>query len=268
MTMGDYRHRPSTRSPPHRHHHSRHRPRSPSPSHRRRRSRTSSPPPSYDPDRRRRRERRSPSPHYSPDSRSRPHQPHKNQRRSRSPFRRPLSPPPAPPPKQTPNYAPTGLLAREANTRVLPSGSTTQLKYHEPPEARLPPPQQAWRLYVFSADSAGAADDDPVMLPLATRSCWLLGRDAGVADHVCRGPGIDKQHAVLQFRETAGRGGGKGGAKVVRPYVLDLESRRGTWLNKEILEAGRFVEVRGGDVLRLGDDETELVVMLPPEGLE
>ncbi|KAI7648798.1 hypothetical protein KC318_g17708, partial [Hortaea werneckii] len=53
---------------------------------------------------------------------------------------------PPPPPKQKPNYKPTGLLAKEANTVA---GTAKVLKYHEPPEARKPPPKEQWRLYVF-----------------------------------------------------------------------------------------------------------------------
>lgn len=161
------------------------------------------------------------------------------------------------PPKQKPNYAPTGLLAKEANTIT---GTTTVLKYHEPPEARKPPPTQQWRLYVFKQK------DLLETLHLYTRSIWLVGRDESITDLYLPHPSISKQHAVIQFRFVSVRdefGEGKGR---VRPYVMDLESANGTSLNGERVEATRFVELRDGDVLGFGESEREFVVMLPPEG--
>ncbi|KAI7124240.1 hypothetical protein KC352_g32383, partial [Hortaea werneckii] len=78
-----------------------------------------------------------------------------------------------PPPKQKPNYKPTGLLAKEANTVA---GTSKVLKYHEPPEARKPPPQEPWRLYVFKQK------DLTDTIHLHTRSVWLVGRDQSIAD--------------------------------------------------------------------------------------
>lgn len=46
-----------------------------------------------------------------------------------------------------PNFRPSGLLAAETNTVKASDGSTSVLKYNEPPEARKP--VLAWRLYVF-----------------------------------------------------------------------------------------------------------------------
>ena len=39
---------------------------------------------------------------------------------------------------------------------------------------------------------------------------------------------------------------------VNKPYVIDLESANGTFLNKLKLEERRFVEMREGDLLMLG----------------
>ena len=162
------------------------------------------------------------------------------------------------PEKQKPNYAPSGLLAAETNT--VTAGSTSiVLKYHEPPEARLPPPSQPWRLYVFKSS------DILETLPLHERTCWLFGREKAVADHVTEHPSCSKQHAVLQFRfvEKKGEfGDRKAGTKL---YVLDLESANGTSLNGERVPEKRYVEVRSGDVLKFGDSSREYVALLPPK---
>lgn len=69
---------------------------------------------------------------------------------------------------------------------------------------------------------------------------YLFGRDLTVADIVTAHPSCSKQHAVLQFRltEKAGGAGGfdeyglaVGPAAAVRPYLLDLGSINGTFLN-------------------------------------
>lgn len=49
--------------------------------------------------------------------------------------------------KTQPNFNASGLLAAETNTVTRSDGTSTVLKYNEPPEARRP--SQGWRLYVF-----------------------------------------------------------------------------------------------------------------------
>ena len=49
--------------------------------------------------------------------------------------------------KSKPNFAPSGLLAAATNTVKTADGTSTVLKYNEPPEARKP--VLGWRLYVF-----------------------------------------------------------------------------------------------------------------------
>ncbi|GAM87483.1 hypothetical protein ANO11243_055080 [Dothideomycetidae sp. 11243] len=172
-----------------------------------------------------------------------------------------------PPEKQKPNFAPTGLLAREANTVATSrAGRSVVLKYHEPAEARKPPASQAWRLYRFAA--SGKKEDDDVV-PLAERSCWLFGRETAVVDVLLDEPTAGKQHAVVQFRHSVSRDEYGDKIERVRPYVIDLESKAGTRLNGERIEAGRYVELRDADVLVFGANDRdgradEWVLMLPP----
>lgn len=49
--------------------------------------------------------------------------------------------------KAKPNFNPSGLLAAATKTVKNVDGTSTVLKYHEPPEARKP--AVGWRLYVF-----------------------------------------------------------------------------------------------------------------------
>ncbi|KAH9828429.1 SMAD/FHA domain-containing protein [Teratosphaeria destructans] len=216
---------------------------------------------SRDDSRRRRRRSRSPDPKRPRRSHSRSHSP---PRRSRAPLpsqtesyrgtTQPPSHPDAAPPKQKPNFRPTGLLAKEANTIA---GTTTVLKYHEPPEARQPPAKDAWRLYVFKTR------DLLDTIPLPDRSCWLFGRDRTVADVPLDHPSVSKQHAVLQFRHLTATDAYGGTRGRVKPYLIDLESANGTRLNGEALDPRRYVELRDGDVVAFGESEREYVLMLP-----
>ncbi|KAI4166382.1 MAG: hypothetical protein LQ348_007819, partial [Seirophora lacunosa] len=150
---------------------------------------------------------------------------------------------------QKPNYAPTGLLAAETNASAQNPSIT--LKYHEPPESRLPSTPHL--LYVFKSTALLST------LQLHERSCWLFGREKQVVDAVIEHPSCSKQHAVLQFRHVVvNKQGGE-----VRLYVIDLESANGTWVNGEKVAPARYVEVRHKDVLRWGGSEREYVLLVP-----
>ncbi|GAB7363343.1 hypothetical protein MBLNU230_g3624t1 [Neophaeotheca triangularis] len=160
-----------------------------------------------------------------------------------------------PPEKRKPNYKPTGLLAKEANTVA---GTTTVLRYHEPPEGRKPPPKQQWRMYVFKKSEVVDT------IYIHTRSCWLAGRDKTVTDLLLEHPSISKQHAVIQFRyqTTTNEFGDK--TSKVKPYLIDLGSANGTKLNGNAIDASRYVELVDGDAIVFGESEREYVMMLPP----
>lgn len=160
--------------------------------------------------------------------------------------------------KQKPNFKQTGLLAREANT-VTVGGTAVVLKYNEPPDARKPPARDEWRLFVFKGQ------DCLQTIELGSRSCWLIGREAAVADLLVEHPSTSKQHAVLQFRYTTrvNEYGDKDAR--VRPYLIDLESSNGTILNGDQIEPARYVEFMDKDVMKIGHSEREYVLMLPPK---
>jgi smad nuclear-interacting protein 1 len=157
--------------------------------------------------------------------------------------------------KQKPNFGNSGLLARETNTIA---GTGIVLKYNEPAEARKPPPSQAWRLYIFKGEEVLET------VPLHVQSCWLLGRETTVVDLPVEHPSTSKQHTVIQFRHTTkvNEFGDKTGT--VKPYIIDLESSNGTILNGDKIEASRFVEIKSGDVMKIGLSQREYVFILPP----
>ncbi|KAF1984097.1 SMAD/FHA domain-containing protein [Aulographum hederae CBS 113979] len=170
--------------------------------------------------------------------------------------------PDAPPPidKQKPNFKSTGLLAKETNT-VQIGTAAIELKYNEPPDARKPPASQPWRLYIFK----GA--DTLATIELFSRSAWLVGREAAVADLLVEHPSTSKQHAAIQFRHSTKVNEYGDRENKVKPYVVDLGSANGTMLNGEVIEKERYVELRDGDLMKFGLSEREYLVQLPPKGM-
>ncbi|KAM3473717.1 hypothetical protein MY5147_004654 [Beauveria neobassiana] len=161
-------------------------------------------------------------------------------------------------PKEKANFGHTGLLAAASNSVTQADGSTVTLKYHEPSEARKPPPRDQWKLYVFKGQDIVDTVD------LSARSCWLVGRDMAVIDLPAEHPSISKQHAVIQFRYTERRN--EFGDKIgkVKPYLIDLESANGTMLNGVRIQDSRYLELRDKDMVQFGQSTREYVVMLAP----
>jgi smad nuclear-interacting protein 1 len=154
----------------------------------------------------------------------------------------------------------TGALASDRRHGLTFNG--VQLRWSEPADACQP--SRRWLLFPFKPD--GASDGAPV--PLARQSAFLVGRDKRVADVWVDEVSVSGQHAVVQFRAVPAAPADFGAApaagappRVVRPYVMDLESTNGTWLNGTRLEPARYVELRARDVLRFGASPRELVLM-------
>lgn len=163
------------------------------------------------------------------------------------------------PEKEKPNFRPTGALAAAANAVTGSNGETVTLKYHEPPEARKPPPRDKWKMFVFKGK------DVIDTIELSLRSCWLVGRDRAVVDLPAEHPSISKQHAVIQFRYVEKRNEFGDRIGKVKPYLIDLESANGTVLNGDKVPESRYLEVRDRDVIKFGLSERDYVVMLDRE---
>lgn len=154
----------------------------------------------------------------------------------------------------------SGALAADEKTGNVHNGVV--LKWSEPPDAAVPRDLK-WRLHVFKD---GAQLEKP--LHVYRQSGFLVGRDRKVADLAADHPSCSGQHAVLQFRgvpvpraEDDPEDAFGPPRKVVKPYVMDLESTNGTFLNGSRLPPARYVEMRPLDVLRFGSSTREYVLM-------
>ncbi|KAG0607325.1 hypothetical protein M758_8G019700 [Ceratodon purpureus] len=151
--------------------------------------------------------------------------------------------------KAQPTFEYSGKLAAETN-KVR--GIT--LAFVEPPEARKPTTR--WRLYVFK-------DGEPLNEPLYIhrQTCYLFGRERRVADVPTDHPSCSKQHAVIQYRLTELEGPDGMMQNKVRPYIMDLGSTNGTFLNNTRIEAQRYHELREKDTLKFGNSSREYVLL-------
>lgn len=152
------------------------------------------------------------------------------------------------PPKDKPNFGLSGKLAEDTNVY-----NGIVVKYNEPVEARKP--NKRWRLYPFKGD-------EPLpMLPIHRQSAYLLGRERRVADIPIDHPSCSKQHAVLQFRMVTYKKEDGNNGRRVRPYIIDLESANGTFVNNNKIEPKRYVELMERDVIKFGFSSREYVLL-------
>eukprot|EP00095_Tigriopus_kingsejongensis_P004358 snap_masked-scaffold57_size444674-processed-gene-0.11 protein:Tk04358 transcript:snap_masked-scaffold57_size444674-processed-gene-0.11-mRNA-1 annotation:"smad nuclear interacting protein 1" len=141
--------------------------------------------------------------------------------------------------KQGPNFEVSGKLMEDTNTF-----NGVVIKYSEPAEARRP--KKRWRFYVFKGE-----ESLPV-LHLHRQSAFLMGKDRKIVDLPIDHPSCSRQHAVLQYRMVKSR---------VLPYIIDLGSSNGTFLNNQKIEAKRYYELREKDVLKFGFSSREYVLL-------
>lgn len=150
--------------------------------------------------------------------------------------------------KEKPSFELSGALLEDTNTF-----RGVVIKYSEPPEARIP--KTRWRLYPFKND-----EFLPVMY-IHRQSAYLLGRHRRIADIPIDHPSCSKQHAVFQYRLVEyTRADGTVGRRV-RPYIIDLGSGNGTFLNNQRIEPQRYYELKEKDVLKFGFSSREYVLL-------
>jgi len=140
---------------------------------------------------------------------------------------------------EKPSMALSGKLLEDTNVF-----NGVVIKYSEPEEARKP--KRRWRFYVFKGE-----ETLPVM-HIHRQSAYLVGKDRKIADIPVDHPSCSRQHAVLQYRMVSNK---------VRPYVIDLGSSNGTYLNNQKIDPQRYVELREKDVVKFGYSSREYVLL-------
>lgn len=150
--------------------------------------------------------------------------------------------------KEKPNFELSGKLTEDMNTV-----NGVVIKYAEPQDARKP--KRRWRLYPFKGEKALPT------LYIHRQSAYLMGRDRKVADIPLDHPSCSKQHAALQYRLVSFQKEGGIEGRRVRPYIIDLESANGTFVNNIKLEPRRYHELLEKDVIKFGFSTREYVLL-------
>jgi len=150
--------------------------------------------------------------------------------------------------KEKPNFELSGKLTDDMNTV-----NGVVIKYSEPQDAKKP--KRRWRLYPFKGEKALPT------LYIHRQSAYLMGRDRKVADIPLDHPSCSKQHAALQYRLVSYQKEGGIEGRRIRPYIIDLESANGTFVNNVKLEPRRYHELLEKDVIRFGFSTREYVML-------
>lgn len=151
-------------------------------------------------------------------------------------------------PKLKVDFSQSGKLAEDTNTF-----NGVVVKYNEPADAKQP--KRKWRLYPFKGDQS--LD----FIPIHNQSAYLMGRDRRVADIPIDHPSCSMQHAAIQFRAIQFEREDGSAGKRVRPYLIDLESSNGTFLNNKRIEGRKYYELFDKDVIKFGFSSRDYVVM-------
>jgi len=116
-------------------------------------------------------------------------------------------------------------------------------------------PTKRWRLYVFKGDE----HLEPYVLHRFT--CYLIGRERKVCTIILENPSVSSQHAVIQYRQVDGKTKQGKPVKLVKPYLIDLDSVNGTLLNGSKIQGRRYHELREGDTMQFGQSARQFVLL-------
>ena len=147
-----------------------------------------------------------------------------------------------------PNFSLSGKLAEDTNTY-----KGVVIKYNEPAEARMP--KKRWRLYPFKGDESLPT------LYIHRQSAYLVGRDRAVTDFPVHHPSCSKQHAVLQYRLVDSEAPNGRKCRLIKLYIIDLNSTNGTYVNNKRIEPQRYIELKATDMLRFGFSTREYILL-------
>lgn len=150
--------------------------------------------------------------------------------------------------RQKANFGLSGVLAKDEVAGNMYKGVV--VKFSEPPEARAPNTQ--WRLYVFKNDTLLET------LHISKQSAYLLGRNRDIADIPLEHPSCSSQHAVLQYRALPNPDTGR---LHCQPYLMDLESTNGCFINGVRIDSARYYQLKKGDVIKFGASTREYVLL-------
>ena len=173
-----------------------------------------------------------------------------------------------------PNFGLSCALANHDKTGNVYNGIL--LKFLEPPEARIP--NTRWRFYVFrkafaavatatataagkisnATGAEGGEGDLLEVMHISKQSAYLFGREAKWQIYQSIIPHYQKNMPCYSIGHCPMK---KDGVLRCKPYLMDLGSTNGTFINGVRIDDARYYELRKGNVITLGSSRREYVLL-------
>ena len=155
--------------------------------------------------------------------------------------------------KEKPNFEPSGILLKDLEMDYNKSiNSKIIINYNPPNDSIIPDKNEIWFLFKFSEDKK----EDEETYKLINKEYFLIGKDPRICDIRIKQKNVSRQHAVIQFRKIR-----KEKDWQILPYLIDLNSTNGTYLNGDKIDNKKYYELREKDQLNFGDKNIDFLLM-------
>ena len=157
--------------------------------------------------------------------------------------------------KEKPNFEPSGILQKDLQDEYNASMNNKVAINYKPPSDSIIP-EEIWFLFKFLKDKKEADET----YKLVGKEFFLIGKDNRICDIHIKQKNISRQHAVIQFRKIA-KNNKDGNSVSIIPYLIDLNSTNGTYLNGDKIDNSKYYELMDKDNLNFGDKKIDFVLM-------
>eukprot|EP01060_Flectonema_neradi_P025789 TRINITY_DN34617_c0_g1_i1.p1 TRINITY_DN34617_c0_g1~~TRINITY_DN34617_c0_g1_i1.p1 ORF type:complete len:235 (+),score=47.67 TRINITY_DN34617_c0_g1_i1:58-705(+) len=154
------------------------------------------------------------------------------------------------PEKERTNFKTTGLLEEDEGETY----KGRKLKWHMPDDMKES--KRRWTLLTFKDNKPMEGKD--AFLDLNRSPAYMFGRDTEIVDVPVLHPSISMQHSVVVFRLTKAD---EENRPTVKPYIIDLDSTNGTFINGRKADGGRYYRLYNKDVFKFGHSTREYMIM-------
>jgi len=157
--------------------------------------------------------------------------------------------------KEKPNFEPSGILQKDLQDEYNASmNNKVAINYKPPSDSVIP--EEIWFLFKFLKDKKEADET----YKLVGKEFFLIGKDNRICNIHIKQKNISRQHAVIQFRKIT-KNNKDGNSISITPYLIDLNSTNGTFLNGDKIDNSKYYELMDKDNLNFGDKKIDFVLM-------
>lgn len=113
-------------------------------------------------------------------------------------------------------------------------------------------PDGSWTIFVFGQNNSEKSIE-------LTSPTTLIGRES-FCDVILNDLSVSRQHCVIQFRKVLSNDENNP-ETLIKPYIFDISSKGGTFINKKRIPASCFIELKHKDILSFAHSEESIVLM-------